>query len=77
MNEILKIISLPLYCTDKGINVKYSTMQKCVKNNIHKYVDNDNTNKYLKELNLNSNDKLLAKEFDYRINQIQKIINKK
>ena len=77
MNEILKIISLPLYCMDKGINVKYSTMHKCVKNNIHKYVDNDNTNKYLKELNLNSNDKLLAKEFDYRINQIQKIINKK
>ena len=77
MNEILKIISLPLYCTDKGINVKYSTMQKCVKNNIHKYVDNDNTNKYLKELNLNSNDKLLAKEFDYRISNIQKIINKK
>ena len=78
INEILKIISLPLYCTDKGINVTYSNMQKCVKNNIHNYVDNKNKNKYLKELNLtdNLNYDLLAKEFDYRINQIEKIINK-
>ena len=75
MNEVLKIISLPLYCTDKGINVTYSNMQKCVKKNYHTLLNSNNINEYLKQLDLNSDDKLLAKEFDRRVKDINKIIN--
>jgi hypothetical protein len=76
INDILKIISLPLYCTDKGINVTYSKMQKCVKKNYHKLLNSNSTIEYSKQLSLNSDDKILAKEFNRRVKDMNKIINK-
>ena len=75
--EVLKIICLPLYCCDKGINVTFNNMHKCIKKDIYKLISSNVLNQYIKELNLNDNDKLIIKEYDKRVKQIKQIINNK
>jgi hypothetical protein len=76
IEEIFKIISLSLFCSDQGISVTYDRMQKCIKNNFHKLLTNDKLNQYESELNLDSNDKVISNEFNTRVKEINKIINK-
>ena len=75
INELLKMIALPLYCNDNGINVTYNTMNKCVKRNMHKLLSSDQIDEYVKELNFNNRDKLILKEYDRRVKQIVSIVN--
>ena len=75
VNELLKMIALPLYCNDNGINVTYNTMNKCVKRNMHKLLSSDQINEYVKQLEFDNRDKLILKEYDRRVKQIVTIVN--
>ena len=75
VNELLKMIALPLYCNNNGINVTYNNMNKCVKRNMHKLLSSDQINEYVKQLDFDNRDKLILKEYDRRVKQIVTIVN--
>jgi hypothetical protein len=72
--DLLKIFILPIFCNERGINVTYENMNKCVTKNIHKSLDSKNVKKYIDLLDLNKKDKLTLKEYDRRVSNMHSIV---
>jgi hypothetical protein len=74
INDLLKVIFLPLFCETKGIKVTYDNMFKCYTKNIHKLLSSKEISKYLELFNLNKEQKAMLRQYDRRVASIMRLI---
>jgi hypothetical protein len=74
INDLLKIIMLPLFCESKNIKVTYENMFKCYKKNIHKFLSSKEITKYLDLFKLTKDQKDMLRQYDRRVASMIKIL---
>jgi chromosome segregation ATPase len=74
INDLLKMVFLPLFCENKGIKVTYENMFKCYKKNIHTLLSSKEITKFLELFNLSKEQKDMFRQYDRRVSSIMKLI---
>jgi chromosome segregation ATPase len=74
INDLLKIIMLPIFCESKGIKVTYENMFKCYKKNIHKLLSSKEINKYINLFKLSKEQKNMLRQYDRRVASMMNIL---
>ena len=74
INDIFKMIVLPIMCSNKGINVTYDKMVKCFNKKMHKLLSNKEVEKYIELFDLTDENKITLREYDRRVASIVKLL---
>jgi len=74
INDIFKMIVLPIMCSNKGVNVTYENMLKCFNKKMHKLISNKDVEKYIELFDLTAENKITLREYDRRVASIKKLL---